>query len=143
MALTHYLGQIDKAQLAFSVKQQKPTTLDSAVSTTLEMESYLPQKGGSIWVAATDRDVQMATIHNDSTPGIMKELLDRIKKLETELHEIRQPTVQGRDKQRTARANQGRRSNTNVVCWRCNRPGHFARDCYTQLLQGNEYPRMN
>ena len=41
IALTHYLGQIDNAQLAFSVKQQKPTTLDSAVSATLEIEYYL------------------------------------------------------------------------------------------------------
>ena len=47
----------------------------------------------------------MAAVHNNSTPGIIKELLDRMKKLETEL---RQPTVQGRDKQRTSRANQGR-----------------------------------
>ena len=143
MALTHYLGQIDNAQLAFSVKQQMPTTLGSAVSTTLEMESYLLQKGGSIRVAATDRDVQTAAVHNDSTPGIMKELLDRMKKLKTELHEIRQPTVQSRDKQRMPRANQGRRSSTNAVCWRCNRPGHFARDCYTRLSQGNEYPLTN
>ena len=67
--LTHYLRQINNAHLAFSVKQQKPATLDSAVSTTLEMEPYLPQKGGSIGVAATDQDVQMAAVHNKFTPG--------------------------------------------------------------------------
>ena len=50
--LTHYLAQIDNPQLAFSVKQQKPNSLDAVVSTTLEMEFYLPQKGGAIGVAA-------------------------------------------------------------------------------------------
>ena len=141
MALTHYLGQIDNAQLAFSVKQQKPTTLDSAVSTTLEMESYLPQKGGSVGVAATEVDhepiqgMQIAATHES---GMMKELLDRMKKLETELHEM---SSHGKDKRKPPRTYQNRRSN--AVCWRCNRPGHFARECYTQLPQGNEYPRTN
>ena len=95
MALTHYLAQIDNPQLAFSVKQQKPATLDAAVSATLEMESYLPQKGGSVGVAATEvnheltQDVQVAATGNESTPGMIKELLDRMKKLETDLQEMR------------------------------------------------------
>ena len=142
MALTHYLGQIDNTQLAFSVKQQKPATLDSAVSSTLEMESYLPQKGEPIGVAATDKNISITTAYNESTPGMM-ELLDRMKKLETELHEIRQPNAQGRDKQRMSRSYPSRRSSSNTVCWRCNRPGHFAKECYTRLPQGNEYPRTN
>ena len=54
MALTHYLSQIDNAQLAFSVKQHKPANLDTAVTTTLEMESYLPQKGMPLRVASTE-----------------------------------------------------------------------------------------
>ncbi len=43
MALTHYLSQIDNPQIAFSVKQQKPATLDAAVSATLEMWSPIPR----------------------------------------------------------------------------------------------------
>ena len=45
----HYLGQLDNFQISFSVKQKCPKTLDEAVSTTLELESYLlmsPQTGG-------------------------------------------------------------------------------------------------
>ena len=44
MALTHYLSQIDDVQIAFNVRQRKPTTLDKAVSVTLELESYLQPK---------------------------------------------------------------------------------------------------
>ena len=39
LALNAYLEQIDDPQVAFSVKQQQPKTLDEAVSSTLEMES--------------------------------------------------------------------------------------------------------
>ena len=41
LALSHYFGQIDSTQIAFSVKQRKPKSVDEAVSATLEMESYL------------------------------------------------------------------------------------------------------
>ena len=85
------------------------------------------------------RDMPIAATHNES--GMMKELLDRMKKLETELHELRQPSSHSRDKQRPPRTYQNRRSN--AVCWKCNRPGHLARECYTRLPQGNEYPRTN
>ena len=44
MALMHYPSQIDDVQIAFNVRQRKPTTLDEAVSATLELESYLQPK---------------------------------------------------------------------------------------------------
>ena len=44
LALTHYLGQLEQPQLAFSVKQRRPRTVDEVVRTTLEMESYLLPK---------------------------------------------------------------------------------------------------
>ena len=40
LALTHYLGQLEHQQLAFSVKQKCPKTVDEAVSATEEMKSY-------------------------------------------------------------------------------------------------------
>lgn len=146
MALTHYLAQIDNPQLAFSVKQQKPNSLDAAVSTTLEMESYLPQKGGAIGVAGSEvnpesmQSIPIAATGNEPTPGMMKELLDRMKKLETQLQGITQPS-HGGDKQQSSHIRQNRRPT--ITCWRCNRPGHIARDCYTRLPQGNEQPRTN
>ena len=41
IALTHYLGQLDQPQLAFSVKQRRPKSVDEAVRTTLEMDPTL------------------------------------------------------------------------------------------------------
>ena len=146
ITLTHYLTQIDNAQLAFSVKQQKPTSLDAAVSATLEMELYLPQKGGAVRVASTEvanettQEIPVAATGNDFTAGMMKEILDRMKKLESELQEVREPS-QSRNKQKSYYIRQNHK--VPVVCWRCNRPGHIARDCYTCLPQGNEQPRTN
>lgn len=41
MALTQYIGQVENPQVAFSIRQQRPTSLIEAVSATIEMESYL------------------------------------------------------------------------------------------------------
>ena len=129
------------------MKQQKPTTLDAAVSTTLEMESYLPQKGGPVGVASTEltqeQDISVAATSNESAPLMMKELLDCMRKLETDFQEIRQSTAatsHSRERQKPPRA-YGRCST--VVCWKCNRPGHNARDCYAYFAQENERPRTN
>ena len=54
LALTHYLGQLEQQQLAFSVNQKRPKSVDAAVSATLEMESYLVPKGGRVAQVAED-----------------------------------------------------------------------------------------
>ena len=41
LALQRYLFQLDNEQVAFSVKQRKPKTIEAAVSITLECESFL------------------------------------------------------------------------------------------------------
>ena len=48
LALTHYLGQLEHPQVPFSVKQRGPKTVDEAVRTTLEMESYMLPKSGRV-----------------------------------------------------------------------------------------------
>ena len=90
-----------------------------------------------------EQDILVAATSNESAPLMMKELLDRMRKLETDLQEIRQPTTatsHSRERQKPPRA-YGRRSI--VVCWRCNRPGHIARDWYAYFAQGNERPHTN
>ena len=48
LALNYYLSQIDNPQVAFSVRQRQPQTLVTAVSATIEMESYLQPKPSRI-----------------------------------------------------------------------------------------------
>ncbi len=84
MALSHYLVQIGNNQITFSVKQRKHGTLDDS----LEMESNL---GLHLEI----RVVQAATgaivgAVQDSPPnGMMKVVIEQIKKLEMELASTR------------------------------------------------------
>ena len=40
-ALSRYLDQLEPAEVAFGVKQRRPKTINEAVSSTIELESYL------------------------------------------------------------------------------------------------------
>ena len=71
MALMHYLSQIDNTQVTFSVKQQRPETLDAAVSATLEMESYLGPKMEVAEVREKPEAVA-AALSEESTATMMK-----------------------------------------------------------------------
>ena len=44
LALNHFVSQIENCQVAFSVRQKRPKTVDEAVSATLEMEAYIDAK---------------------------------------------------------------------------------------------------
>ena len=48
LALQVYFRQLQHPQIAFSVKQKQPTTLDEAVTATIEMETYLPPKTAAV-----------------------------------------------------------------------------------------------
>ena len=45
MAVNTYLQQLDHPQVAFSVRQKQPETLDEAVTATLEAEACVPLTG--------------------------------------------------------------------------------------------------
>ena len=54
-ALNQFLAQLDNPQVAFSIKQAKPTTVDDAVRLTMEMESYIrPAKPFPVSVVSDD-----------------------------------------------------------------------------------------
>ena len=145
LALTHYLSQIENPQLAFSVKQQKPANLDAAVSATLEMESYLPSKVVTVGTAGTDVECPMeqktviastATGGSESTSSLMKQLLERMDKMEVELRQSKQAQAS----RRRVDPNSQSRGKPPVICWNYNRPGHIARNCRRYPSQGNSNP---
>ena len=52
LALNQFLAQIENAQVAFSVKQKRPSNIEEAVVATIETESYLGTAGKPLKVSA-------------------------------------------------------------------------------------------
>ena len=136
-AMNQYLPQFTNPQVAFSVKQAKPKTVDEAVRLTLEMESYLqPQRPENISsVELEDSHCETETIatvtHKTNPDDSLGQLLRRIDGIEAELKCLRPPSSleSGRDsgvKSTSGRMEQQRRS---LKCWSCGASSHKSRDC--------------
>ena len=129
LALNAYLEQIDDTQISFSVKQKRPRTLDEAVSATLEMESYKGVKAkSSVSHVEADPEQDDSTIaavqkKSDSMAEMvqmMQGVVSRLEKLEaSEIRKSSRATTQ------LPQAESKRR----IVCWRCYKRGHIARNC--------------
>ena len=127
LALQQYLGQIDNPQIAFAVKQRHPTTVEAAVSATLELESYLlpKQRVARVEEASVDR----VGGRPDALLETMSAILERLERLET------QSSATRRDCQP-----QSRDPSAPVVCHKCGKEGHYARGCAAKKLPGNGRP---
>ena len=125
LALNQYLSSIGNPQVAFSVRQQRPTTVEKAVTTTMEMESYLGPKTGcvaqvdaagssSIGQPDEEPDAGVAAVakNQDTTLELLQKITDRLDKLEFK-------SDGGSDRSRSKR----------VICWNCRKEGHLARNC--------------
>jgi len=135
LALNHFLSQIENPHVAFSVRQKRPKTVDEAVSATLEMESYLDLKtickvDTSDAVDAAEELKLMGVNAMTSLPDMMKQVMDRLEKLETR---IDRPTSRALDRNRTS-----------LTCWNCGKRGHIVRTCRAPpQRQGNGKPSMD
>ena len=88
LALSRYLDQLSNPQVSFGVKQRRPKTIREAVSSTIELESYLLKSASSkvIQVAQKGPEEQAAVAVIQSTQrGIaemMQRLVERVEQLE-------------------------------------------------------------
>eukprot|EP00731_Ephydatia_muelleri_P023001 Em0015g584a len=87
LALNHFVSQIENCQVAFSVRQKRPKTVDEAVSATLEMEAYIDAKTISSVVEVEDVTTDPLAVNGvtSSMANLMKQCIDRLEKLEMKL----------------------------------------------------------
>ena len=155
LALTHYLGQLDNPQVAFSVKQKRPKTVDEAVAATLEMESYLLPRTGRVGQVgltepepATTSLVASVQSKQDALMDMVRVVMERLDKLETTKptppQEPMPPKNGGnpRSSQRAKGEASAEKTNTGArkppqpfVCFKCGKEGHIARGCRAQRPQ--------
>ena len=60
LAVAHFLTQLNDPQLAFSVRQAKPKTLEEVITATLEMQSHLQLATRTLPAAASGTDATVA-----------------------------------------------------------------------------------
>jgi len=141
LALTHYLGQLEQQQLAFSVKQRRPKSVDAAVSATLEMESYLVPKGGRVAQVAEDltsaEPVAAVRDQQDAVMSLLQQVMQHMDQLEERVAAMQvgakspPPSAEPREYQLTGQgpSRSGLKERGPVVCHRCKKEGHLARGC--------------
>ena len=88
LALSRYLDQLTSAEVSFGVKQRRPATVNEAVSSTIELESYLskgPSKGSSVVSHVTPEEDPVVGGVQPVQEGLlrtMQKLVERVEKLE-------------------------------------------------------------
>ena len=132
LALSRYLDQLCPPQISFAVKQRRPKNLHEAVSSTVELETYLPKEPSTgVQVVNESYKTQPPTpvqaVQQQELLGAIQKLVDRVKKLEMK-SSSRNSEQFVRPPQRFQ--GQGRkRQNQRTVCYRCGKEGHYARGC--------------
>ena len=93
LAVRAYIQQLDQPQVAFSVKQSGPKTLDDAVTATLEMESYVPLFPRTVTVAPLQKEKSLMTESSETSTiaaidptakltMMLEKLMERVETLE-------------------------------------------------------------
>ena len=141
LALQSYLQQLDQPQVAFSVREKRPTTLDEAVSLTLEMEAYMLPTTRTSMISAIQQDEEQeentiaAVDPTTKLTTLLEQLVVRVEKLEQDRSPVDrafQPAPMNRKhipSRSQPQYSGDRRRTFNGTCWRCQEPGHMARNC--------------
>ena len=144
LALNQFLGELDKPQVAFGVRQGRPKSLDEAVSLTIELESYIGGSHGKqarVNVSHVDAEVPSASAsttvsEEQECSGVLAVTLqsinERLQRLELRLKNSE--TTTEREEQKEPRKPR---------CWNCGERGHIARLCRSRdstQQQGNSRP---
>ena len=124
LALQVYLRQLHHPQVAFGVKQKRPSTLDEAVTSTIELETYLPPKAGATMACCelieeeTTESATIAPVTVPSTSHRDQTILQALEKITQRLEALE-----------TARIPAVPLTSDRITCYNCGKRGHIARSC--------------
>ena len=145
LVLTKYMSQLDHPQVTFAVKQQKPKSVDTTTSATLEKESYTTVKSsrhivGAVPAEQDNPEEAVVTVAGPRTPTdsnlaeMMQQLLKRMERLDSQWQDAMQSPQPPRLNPRAGdtREFRGDRPRT---CWNCGKIGHISQTCRSRRSQ--------
>ena len=134
LALNHYLSQLDNPQVAFNVKQKRPTNLVEAVGSTLEMESYLLPQPSKVATVDVEQHTAIAAVQSkqESMMGMLQTMMERLDRLEKQMHTPTRPTQTGPPSHSRP-----------IICNKCGQEGHYARGCAKPRRTNRPAPETN
>lgn len=140
-ALIQYLSHLENPQIAFSVRQAKPATVNEAVTLTLEMNSYMQATKPSSRVTAVSCETDDYTTEAEPVAAAtlqprdsaMQLILNRMDQLESKLQDVmiskKSSPTQQEGNASTGWSRTRQRTRWRQDCWNCGEDGHLSRDC--------------
>ena len=119
LALNQYLSQLDNPQVAFNMKQKWPDKLVDAVSTTLEMESYLVPRSHKVASVDMQESQVVAAVQSKQDvismmENMLQTMMERLDRLEKQVPHINPPLSTPVNHPNT------------IICCKCGQAGHLA-----------------
>ena len=134
LSINAYLAQLPQSQIAFSVGQKQPNSLDDAVAATLEIESYLPphtqvSSGVSSTLPTEDKRTASGVDSMAQLTHVVERLAEKLQqKAANAEHQTTQTGINSEYQPRREPPPRRRRGFTGE-CWNCQQTGHMARHC--------------
>ena len=85
LALSRYLDQFNPSQISFAVKQRRSKNLHEAVSSTIELESYLPKEQPLMQAVSESSETPLSVpvqVVQQQLLGAIQKLVEQVEKLE-------------------------------------------------------------
>lgn len=146
LTLDRYLGNINDPKIAFAVRQQRPKTVEEAVASTLEMESYAApeQKQAESKVSLVDEESEYDLCMIRSQQGVvplLESIVSRLEKLESNVGD--KDSRRGRWRRSDGSSPRRERlsqehAEQQVKCFKCGKEGHYARGCASRSSKPQE-----
>ena len=154
LSLNQYLSQIEDSQVAFGVKQKRPSNVEEAVA-AIELESYLNAAASSskshrhVDVVVPQKSARESQWGDDTesaavsgVAGVDEKLLTTLESLSERLHRLETSLRSNKDHS-PVRVEKQLDRRRHIVCWNCGKKGHIARVCRNSsplAQQGNFSP---